>query len=173
MGFWLLLSGQFESSFLIGSGVVSSALAVFCCHRLGLIGASYQPIASLPGFLLYLPWLLSQIVIADPWCGSKCAAFCIASLDVTRRSWSPRPAIQPRLVKVPHKIDHPLAQTLLANSITLTPGTVTVDVAEDHLLVHALTEAAQKGVLEGSMAQRVSKLIPDSDDHSDTGEDCS
>lgn len=156
MGFWLLLSGQFESSFLIGSGVVSSALAVFCCHRLGLIGASYQPIASLPGFLLYLPWLLSQIVIA--------------SLDVTRRSWSPRPAIQPRLVKVPHKIDHPLAQTLLANSITLTPGTVTVDVAEDHLLVHALTEAAQKGVLEGSMAQRVSKLIPDSDDHSDTGE---
>ncbi|MAW76391.1 MAG: cation:proton antiporter [Planctomycetes bacterium] len=159
MGFWLLLSGQFESSFLIGSGVVSSALAVFCCHRLGLIGASYQPIASLPGFLLYLPWLLSQIVIA--------------SLDVTRRSWSPRPAIQPRLVKVPHKIDHPLAQTLLANSITLTPGTVTVDVAEDHLLVHALTEAAQKGVLEGSMAQRVSKLIPDSDDHSDTGEDCS
>ena len=126
MGFWLLLSGQFESSFLIGSGVVSSALAVFCCHRLGLIGASYQPIASLPGFLLYLPWLLSQIVIA--------------SLDVTRRSWSPRPAIQPRLVKVPHKIDHPLAQTLLANSITLTPGTVTVDVAEDHLLVHALTE---------------------------------
>jgi len=156
MGFWLLLSGQFESSFLIGSGVVSSALAVFCCHRLGLIGASYQPIASLPGFLLYLPWLLSQIVIA--------------SLDVTRRSWSPRPAIQPRLVKVPHKIDHPLAQTLLANSITLTPGTVTVDVAEDHLLVHALTEAAQKGVLEGSMTQRVSKLIPDSDDHSDTGE---
>lgn len=156
MGFWLLLSGQFESSFLIGSGVVSSALAVFCCHRLGLIGSTYQPIESLAGFLLYLPWLLGQIVIA--------------SLDVTLRSWSPRSSIQPRLVKVPHDIDHPLAQTLLANSITLTPGTVTVDVEQDHLLVHALTEAAQRGVLDGSMARRISRMIPDSDDHGDTGE---
>ena len=54
-GFWLLLSGQFESSFLVGSGVISSALAVYCCHRLGLIGDIYQPIESIPGFLLYLP----------------------------------------------------------------------------------------------------------------------
>ncbi len=156
LGFWLLLSGQFESSFLVGSGVISSALAVYCCHRLGLIGDIYQPIESIPGFLLYLPWLIFQIVVA--------------SLDVTRRSWSPRSSIQPRLVEVPHSIEHPLAQTLLANSITLTPGTVTVDVTDDHLLVHALTESAEKGVLDGSMVRRISKMIPDSDDDPGTGE---
>ena len=154
IGFWLLLSGQFESTFLVGSGVISSALAVFCCHRLGVIGEVYQPVESIPRFLFYLPWLIYQIVLA--------------SLDVTRHSWSLRSSIQPRLVKVPHSIRHPLAQTLLANSITLTPGTVTIDVTEDQLLVHALTDDAEKGVLDGSMTSRIQKMIPTSGESIDT-----
>ena len=149
MGFWLLLSGQIDKAFLVGSGIVSCLLTVYCCHRLNLIGESYQPIESLPRFLFYLPWLIWQIVLA--------------SLDVTRRSWGASSAIQPRLVKVPVKIRHPLAKTLLANSITLTPGTVTVDVAEDHYLVHALTEDAEKGVLDGSAERRVAPMVPGSD----------
>ncbi len=148
IAFWLLLSGQFESTFLIGSGIISCILAVFCCWRLKLIGESYQPIESLPGFILYLPWLIWQIILA--------------SLDVTRRSWGSTASIQPRFVKVPVSIRHPLAQTLLANSITLTPGTVTVDVTEDHFLVHALTDTAEKGVLDGSMERRVAVMVPDS-----------
>lgn len=146
IGFWLLLSGQFESSFLIGSGVLSCALAVFCCHRLQLMNEIYQPVESLPSFLFYLPWLIWQIILA--------------SLDVTRRSWGAAEAIQPRFVKVPVALRHPLAQTLLANSITLTPGTVTVDVAEDYYLIHALTDDAEAGVLDGSMEKRVSTMVP-------------
>ncbi|MGE4631502.1 MAG: Na+/H+ antiporter subunit E [Planctomycetota bacterium] len=147
LGFWLLLSGQFDSPFLITSGVLASVLTVFICRRLDLIGSQYQPFESLLGFLLYLPWLLVQIVKA--------------SLDVTWKCWSPRPAIAPRLVEVPSQLEHPLAKTLLANSITLTPGTVTIDVRENTLLVHALSERAQRGVLEGKMEQRIARLVPE------------
>ena len=146
LGFWLLLSGQFDKAFLVGSGIVSCLLAVYCCHRLKLMNEIYQPVESLPRFLFYLPWLIWQIILA--------------SLDVTLRSWGTASAIQPRFVKVPVKIRHPLAQTLLANSITLTPGTVTVDVEEDHYLVHALTDDAEKGVLDGSMEKRVAVMVP-------------
>ena len=147
LSFWLLLSGQFHSPFLITTGVLVSILTVFICRRLDLIGSQYQPIESLLGFLLYLPWLLVQIVKA--------------SLDVAWKSWSPRPAIAPRLVEVPSQLKHPLARTLLANSITLTPGTVTIDVREDTLLVHALSERAQRGVLDGTMEQRIAKMVPE------------
>ena len=146
MGFWLLLSGQFDKTFLVVSGIVSCLLAVYCCHRLKLMNENYQPVESLPRFITYLPWLIGQIILA--------------SLDVTRRSWGASSAIQPRFVKVPVKIDHPLAKTLLANSISLTPGTVTVDVEKDHYLIHALTDEAEEGVLDGSMEKRISVMIP-------------
>lgn len=146
MSFWLLLSGQF-TPLLIGAGLLASAVAVFLCQRLDLIGSQYQPVESLGGFLLYLPWLLVQIVLA--------------SLDVTWKSWSFRPSIAPRLVEVPCQLKHPLAKTLLANSITLTPGTVTVDVGDDSLLVHALSDRSATSVLDGSMQRRIAQMVPD------------
>ncbi len=149
-GFWLLLSGQFESRFLVLSGVLASALTVWISQRLDLIGAQFQPVRSLPRFLLYLPWLLFQIVRA--------------SLVVIGKAWSPRVTIAPRLLKVSTELKHPLAVTLLANSITLTPGTVTVDVEDGSLLVHALDPKAASGVLGKSMEQRILRMVPASDD---------
>ncbi|MGE4615092.1 MAG: Na+/H+ antiporter subunit E [Planctomycetota bacterium] len=145
-GFWLLLSGRFESRFLIVSGVLASALTVWICQRLDLIGAQYQPVRSLPRFLLYLPWLLFQITAS--------------SLVVIGKAWSPRVNIAPRLVKVSTDLRHPLAITLLANSITLTPGTVTVDVQDGSLLVHALGPKAAKGVLGKAMERRILQMVP-------------
>ncbi|MDE0957916.1 MAG: Na+/H+ antiporter subunit E [Planctomycetota bacterium] len=145
-GFWLLLSGRFDSPFLLGSGVVACALTVLVCQRLELVSPQFQPLHSVFRFLLYLPWLLVQIFRA--------------SFDVIILAWSPRPNISPRLVKVRTGLDHPLAQTLLANSITLTPGTVTVDIDDQSLLVHALGEKAARGVLEGSMERRIGPMIP-------------
>jgi multicomponent Na+:H+ antiporter subunit E len=144
-GFWLLLSGQFESRFLILSGVLASALTVWICQRLDLIGAQYQPVRSLPRFLLYLPWLLFQITAS--------------SLVVIGKAWSPRVNIAPRLVKVSTDLRHPLAVTLLANSITLTPGTVTVDVQDGSLLVHALSPKAARGIVRGGGAGQAVKWI--------------
>ncbi|MDE0959515.1 MAG: Na+/H+ antiporter subunit E [Planctomycetota bacterium] len=145
-GFWLLLSGQFDSPFLLGSGLVASAVTVLLCQRLDLIGPQYQPLQSLPRFFLYLPWLLVQIIRS--------------SFEVTILAWSPRPDISPRLVEIPTPFDHPLAQTLLANSITLTPGTVTIDIDDESLRVHALGEKSARGVLDGSMEKRIGPMIP-------------
>lgn len=156
-GFWLLLSGRFDSPFLLGSGVVACALTVLVCQRLELVSPQFQPLHSVFRFLLYLPWLLVQIFRA--------------SFDVIILAWSPRPNISPRLVKVRTGLDHPLAQTLLANSITLTPGTVTVDIDDKSLLVHALGEKSARGVLDGSMEKRISPMIPQRWDGDDEREE--
>ena len=151
-GFWLLLSGRFESRFLIVSGVLASALTGWICQRLDLIGAQYQPVKSLPRFLLYLPWLLFQITAS--------------SLVVIGKAWSPRVNIAPRLVKVSTDLRHPLAVTLLANSITLTPGTVTIEVDKDILTIHALTPDTAGDLQTGEMDRRVTNMEarPDSND---------
>ncbi|HIG05957.1 MAG TPA: hypothetical protein EYQ08_09550 [Planctomycetes bacterium] len=155
-GFWLLLSGRFESPFLLGSGMVASAVTVLICQRLDLISPQFQPLSSFLRFLLYLPWLLLQIVRA--------------SFEVIILAWSPRPNISPRLVEVRTHLNHPLAQTLLANSITLTPGTVTVDIDDQKLLVHALGEKSARGVLDGSMEQRIGPMIPQQQEGTDEGD---
>ena len=51
MGFWLLLSGQFDKTFLVVSGIISCVLAIYCCHRLKLMNEIYQPVESLPRFI--------------------------------------------------------------------------------------------------------------------------
>jgi multicomponent Na+:H+ antiporter subunit E len=72
-------------------------------------------------------------------------------------------------VKVSTDLRHPLAVTLLANSITLTPGTVTVDVQDGSLLVHALSPKAARGVLGKAMERRILKMVPPTDDPVETG----
>ena len=107
-------------------------------------GGGVKPTRGLRPFLIYLPWLLWQVVLSN--------------VDVIRRVWHPRRDIHPRIFTLPLQVRHPVAKTLYANSITLTPGTVTVRVEDDHLLVHALTEEAEESLLDGRMEQRIQHM---------------
>src|SRR5690606_38101236 len=89
-------------------------------------------------------WLLGEIVKSN--------------IVVIRRVWQPRPAISHVVFTLPVKTMNVLTRTLYANSITLTPGTVTLEVAPDHFQVHALTREAADGLLEGEMERRVMRL---------------
>ena len=71
---------------------------------------------------------------------------------------NPRLAIRPRLVRVKGSQKTELGQVIYANSITLTPGTITLDVRDGEFLVHALTEEAAAGVESGNMDRRVTAL---------------
>jgi hypothetical protein len=68
-------------------------------------------------------------------------------------------------------LNHPLAQTLLANTITLTPRTLTLDIDDHKQLVHALGEKSARGVLDGSMEKRISPMIPQRWDGDDEREE--
>ena len=79
---------------------------------------------TVPQTLAYFCWLFVEIIKAN--------------VAVVRQIISPDMEVSPTMTRIPTKDKSDLAKTMLANSITLTPGTVSVDIEEDHILVHAL-----------------------------------
>jgi len=144
-GIWLLWSGIYEP-LLLGLGAVSVLTVVGLCFRMGLIDAEGAPFELLPRALLYAPWLLWEIFKAN--------------LDVARRILSPGLPISPRMIEVEAGQRTDLGLTIYANSITLTPGTVSVGVDGDRrtIRVHALTAEAAEGVESGVMDRRVTRV---------------
>lgn len=144
---WMTLSGEFDG-FHLGVGLASAiGVAVITRPLLCLPPALGAEAGGLPlrRFLLYLPWLLREIVVA--------------AVQVAWVVLQPRMPIAPRLVRFKAPLPHTLARLTLANSITLTPGTVTLDVDGDDFVIHALTEASahslEPGGVEGEMQRRV------------------
>ncbi len=143
---WLLLSSYWRDPLLLGFGVFSCLLSTALAVRLRVLDAEGLPIGLAFRLVPYLPWLLWQIVLAN--------------LDVAKRVWKPRLDISPRFVRVPYHTKTAVGTVTYGHSITLTPGTVTVsvDVAKESLLVHCLTEAAERSLVTGEMHERVKKL---------------
>ena len=98
-------------------------------------------------FAVYLPWLGVQVVVA--------------SLQVVYVVWHPRLPVSPGVLRIRKRYPHTMARLTLANSITLTPGTVTLDVDGDEFVVHALTESGGRALERGTMPDRVSRLFGD------------
>ena len=148
-GFWALLSGQLDWSepgqrYLMGCGVVSCALTTLLMWRVGFLEKEGNFIMIALKQPPYLLWLLWQIIVSN-W-------------DVAMRVWKPGLDIDPSIVKAPYKLKSELAVAIYANSITLTPGTVTVDINAEkkEFLVHQLTPGGEGGL--APMHDRVAKL---------------
>ena len=128
---WLTLSGPFTLSgdypIVMGLGVISIILAVALAYRMRIMDRETVPVAeSLPLFA-YWSRLGGEIFKSN--------------IAVTKLIMKPDLDVEPRLVRVPAEQQSDLGRCVFANSITLTPGTVTVDVEEDGFLVHALDTA--------------------------------
>jgi len=152
---WLALSGKLTVEFLV-RGAVSSGLVAFLSQHLVLHPARAEKFAPVPinmgwlvattlRFLAFVPWLLYQIVTAN--------------IQVAYVILSPRLNISPRLVVFDTSLKTEPAQVMLANSITLTPGTITVDVNNGRFLVHALSVNFAEGLEEGAMQDRVARVF--------------
>jgi len=151
LGFWFLLSGRIDVTipgdrYLIGFGVVASAFVTYLAGRKKMLDEEGHPVHLLARLFFYVPWLLWEVVLAN--------------LDVAYRVWHPQAPIDPRLIVVPFRTQTGIGTVVYANSITLTPGTITigVDMATQQMLVHALTEKAARGLLSGEMHDRVVNL---------------
>lgn len=136
---WLTLSGYFKPMLLI-LGVISIATVIAMTARMRLLDHETAPYLSIPRTLSYFVWLFAEIVKAN--------------VEVVRAVMSPNMEVSPTLVKVPLPQDTDIGRVMFANSITLTPGTVSVLMEDDHILVHALLEdmSAPEGFDE--MAER-------------------
>jgi len=138
---WLAWSGHFVP-FLIGMGALSAVLVVVLGRRMAIVDREGAPLELTLRTLGYLPWLALEVVKAN--------------LDVARRIVHPRLPIRPHLIRVQAGQRTDLGRTIYANSITLTPGTVSVDVQGTTIVVHALSDEAARGVTDGAMDRRVS-----------------
>lgn len=142
--FWLLLSGYF-TPFLMGAGAASAFAVVLFARRMRVIDREGHPHhLGRRAVLSYWPWLVREIVKAG-W-------------DVSLRILDPRLPISPALARFRPGQQTDLGLVIHANSITLTPGTISIEVGRDEFLVHALT-AQGAASLEGSeMDRRVTAL---------------
>ncbi len=142
---WLLWSGHSEP-LLVGFGMFSCLLVVLLSRRMGIVDEETVPVQlGLRPFVRYAPWLVSQIVVAN--------------VDVARRILSPKMPIEPALIRVKVTQQGDLGRVIYANSITLTPGTVSVDLEGDTITVHALTSEAAESLGNGQMDGRVTHLV--------------
>ena len=143
---WLLWSFHF-TPLLLTFGALSILLVLWIVARMRIVDreANLGDLQNV-GILLYLPWILWEIVKAN--------------LDVSRVILDPKLPIAPRMIRVDASQRSPLGKVIYANSITLTPGTVTVDVDEEDstILVHALTSTAYQSLMTGEMDRRVRAL---------------
>ena len=149
--FWMILSGRSETKFIV-YGVLTAAVTSWITYPLLLVNnkdktKKYFVFGVNPIKLLsYFCWGMWQLILAN--------------VDVLLATTSQEMAIDPKIVRFYYRNDNPMAIVMLANSITLTPGTVTINVEDDGLFeIHALTKAAAEGVMNDTTAQKVSYLF--------------
>lgn len=139
-GIWVLLSGHY-TPLLLGFGVASSAVVVFIALRMDVVDHEGVPLYLGPRVLAYIPWLLLEILKAN--------------VHVARIILSPSLPISPIMVHFRASQKTDLGRVIYANSITLTPGTITTGVDGPELEIHALTWADVDGREEDEMDRRV------------------
>jgi multicomponent Na+:H+ antiporter subunit E len=153
-GLWVLLSGHLQPE-LLALGVVSAVGAVaftawvFHGSHEGAFSALPRTAAwrtrSLVRFAVYVPWLLWQIITSN--------------LHVVKLVVDPRMPIEPSLVLFETSLTSEPAQVLLAQSITLTPGTVTVDAANGKLMIHCISRISREGIASGDIQRKVAAVF--------------
>lgn len=141
--FWLLLSGIYTPFFILSGLSAASAVAVLA-WRMEVADREGHPVHLGPAALTYWPWLAWAILVSG-W----------------RVAWiilHPRLPISPSLVRFRPSQTSTVGLVTHANSITLTPGTVTIEAAHDEFLVHALTRAGAAGLAGSEMDRRVRRF---------------
>ncbi len=140
--FWLALSGHYGLWFVVSGFLLSLGVVAFCWSK-GITDAEGFPVGLLTRAVYYWPWLAFQILKSG--------------LRVTRIILDPKLPISPTLVRVDALQKTAVGLTTYGNSITLTPGTLTVEATERGraLWVHAIERAGAEGFSDDEMNRKV------------------
>ncbi|RLB70613.1 MAG: Na(+)/H(+) antiporter subunit B [Deltaproteobacteria bacterium] len=143
--FWLLLSGHYD--------IFHISIGIFCCLFISYtsgdflflhIGAGDTHLI-IPRLLMYIPWLFYQIVSSN--------------IHLVKLVFSPINRLNPRILPYQVKLTNGLSLVTLANSITLTPGTITIELEDNTFFIHAIDDASANDLLTGEMENRVDKVF--------------
>ena len=139
---WVLWSGHY-TPLILSFGVISVLLVVWIAHRMDVLDPESHPYHLSWRPIVYLPWLVKEIVLSN--------------IHVALMVLQPH-KIHPHLVRVATSQRTDLGRVIHANSITITPGTISLDLRDGYILVHALTDTTAEGVMSGDMDARVTQL---------------
>lgn len=154
--FWLLLSGQYhvwdaahrkDAIFFTSCGIASCAFVTWLAsRRMKIVDEEGHPVHLVWRGISYALWLAWQVVLSN-W-------------DIFKRVWRPGLDIDPVVVQVPYTTRTDFGTALYANSITLTPGTVTIQIDPEkrEMTIHCITKAGGDDLLGGGMLARVKKF---------------
>lgn len=138
---WFLLSG-YTTPLLLGLGAASTLFVLYLSVRMGLLDEEGLPVrVRLRALINYTAWLIDEIIKAN--------------IDVTRQVMARKLQLDPVVVRLPAKQSTVIGRVIYANSITLTPGTVSIELSEDSVDVHALSREAATELAGGEMHDRV------------------
>ncbi len=140
---WLLNSGHY-TPLIIGLGIISIIFVLFISHKMDMVDHESQPIHLTFRILNYWAWLFKELIFSN--------------IDVVKRIWKGNKSIHPVIgtLKISQQSD--LCKVIYANSITLTPGTLTIELQDDTITIHALTPEGLQALEAGEMDRRVTKL---------------
>ena len=140
---WLFWSGFFKP-LLLGLGAFSCLLVLYLSHRMRLFDSDIFALRF--NFTLFRFW---------GWLGKE---IFLSSLEVARIVLNPKRPISPTVIKFDTVCDHVVDRAILGNSITLTPGTLTLNIEGSKLTVHCLTSKGARNLQSGEMERRVAAL---------------
>lgn len=147
--FWTLLSGKFDA-FHLSLGAICSIIVAYLFHDLLFVNVRVGDIRTMAWrFITYIPWLIKQIFLAN---------IHVASLVL-----SPKMPIEPQILTFKTKLESDISSVTLANSITLTPGTITMDIKDGVFYVHALSQKVADELNAGEMEDRVAHIFMEAD----------
>lgn len=140
---WLGMSGVYKPlMYCLGAGSV--AFVVWMSRRMDVVGVEHNPVLYSWRLPVYWLWLLWEIVKSN--------------IEVARAALWPDKLVRPRVMNVPVNLDSAVGKVTYANSVTLTPGTVTLLLEKDHLEVHALLESSAASLESGDMERKIAWL---------------
>jgi len=137
---WFICS-QMTQPFFIVAGIISVWVAWSVAKRFDVLPQE-SLFTKLHQHILYVGWLMKEIMFA--------------AIGVTKLIWQLKPRIRPQLFTTQSKLEGDLALSLYGNSITLTPGTICVDISEGGLMkIHALETAGRKDIVSHRMERNI------------------
>lgn len=136
---WLAVSGVYKP-LLFGFGLGSIALVVWLSLRMEVVGVEHHPGLYFPRLIPYWGWLVRQIIIAN--------------INVAKRVFKPE-GISPQIIEVPVQQHTAVSRVTYANSCTLTPGTLTLEVTPERMTVHVLDDVSARDLETGELGNKV------------------
>lgn len=142
-GFWLVNSGHY-TPLILGFMVGSVVFVVTLCRIMDVVDGESQPLDLTFTIPFYWLWLIKEVVVSN--------------IAVARCVWQGSRSISPTVITVEASQKTDLGKVIYANSITLTPGTVSIDLNDNQITVHALTRDSANELMAGEMNRRVCRM---------------